>query len=219
MDITNIVETSNIAFWLKIASVIILPGFLPLTAVGYYYFKREQKRIEVKRILSKLKIDPNFGDIFNTDISALHFAKAVGFATVVSLLGMTVLFHGLEIGFAKQPSLLLGGARLDGTNSITIGSEFHIYQQRALLFVGMAFLGAYLWGMQSIFRRYSMNDLMPGTYYNLTVRMILASTISLLIYHAFDVLGVMQMFNNDAVKGEGGKNSVDRMTASIMPAK
>ena len=54
MDITNV------AFWLKIVSVIMLAGFLPHTAVGYYYFRREQKKIEVERILSILRNGRNF---------------------------------------------------------------------------------------------------------------------------------------------------------------
>ena len=32
------------------------------------------------------------------------------------------------------------------------------YQLHALLFFGVAFLGAYLWGLQEIIRRYFAND-------------------------------------------------------------
>ena len=39
----------------------------------------------------------------------------------------------------------------------------------------MAFLGAYLSGLQHIYRRYSANDLSPTLYYGLAMRIILAN--------------------------------------------
>ena len=44
-------DTTSVAFWLKITAVIVLAEVLPLTAIGYYYFSREQKKIEVRCIL------------------------------------------------------------------------------------------------------------------------------------------------------------------------
>ncbi len=49
----------------------------------------------------------------------------------------------------------------------------------------MAFLGAYLWGLQYLVRRYFMNDLIPGLYYLIGLRMFLAVTLALLISNAF----------------------------------
>ncbi len=62
------------------------------------------------------------------------------------------------------------------------------YRRGALLVYGMAFLGAYLWGLRTIFRRYAMNDLVPSTFYGLALRMIFASMVALLTYHAMDPL-------------------------------
>jgi hypothetical protein len=52
----------------------------------------------------------------------------------------------------------------------------------------MAFLGAYLWGLQYIFRRYSLSDLTPSVYYDLSMRMIFAAITALVIYNALEAL-------------------------------
>jgi hypothetical protein len=53
----------------------------------------------------------------------------------------------------------------------------------------MAFFGAYLWGLQYLFRRYSLNDLLPSVYYGMSVRMILAAVVAVVIYNAGKALG------------------------------
>ena len=63
-------------------------------------------------------------------------------------------------------------------------------QRNSLMFFGIAFLGAYLWGLQQIIIRYFRNDLVPGVYYNLGVRMIFAAIIALLIYQMIHAFGL-----------------------------
>src|SRR3546814_10626927 len=58
------------------------------------------------------------------------------------------------------PILLLLGA----FEAATAG-EIEKYQTGTLLFFGMAFLDAYLWGLQHILHRYYTSDLLPGVYY------------------------------------------------------
>jgi hypothetical protein len=56
------------------------------------------------------------------------------------------------------------------------------------LVVGMAFLGAYLWGIQYVLRRYLLNDLRPSVYYGLTLRLILAASTAVVLYNAYAAL-------------------------------
>jgi len=56
------------------------------------------------------------------------------------------------------------------------------------LISGMAFLGAYIWGVQYILRRYSLNDLVPNVYYNFSLRMILSALIAVILYNAYEAV-------------------------------
>src|SRR3546814_2333860 len=73
------------------------------------------------------------------------------------------------------------------------------------LFFGMAFLGAYLWGLQHILHRYYTSDLLPGVYYGLGTRMIFAAIIALMVYHMLPDIA-------DPTGAEGGLGS------SFLPA-
>lgn len=52
----------------------------------------------------------------------------------------------------------------------------------------MALLGAYVWGLQHVVRRYVLNDLLPSVYYALSLRMILAAITALVLYNAYAAL-------------------------------
>jgi hypothetical protein len=70
---------------------------------------------------------------------------------------------------------------------VTLG-EVEFPQQGSRLILAMALLGAYLWGLQHVVRRYSLNDLVPSVFYGLSTRMILAAVTALVIYNAFAAL-------------------------------
>jgi len=86
------------------------------------------------------------------------------------------------------------------------------YQHGALLAYGMAFLGAYLWGLQYLGRRYAMNDLTPAAFFNLAVRMIVAAIVGLLIYHAAYLLS-----GEEALKA-AESNRKDGLGLPLLPA-
>jgi hypothetical protein len=200
---------------LKIMGIIVLAGFLPLTGLSYFFFRRLQRQIEMERIFEKLHIDAESRQGYN--VTGWHFALAVSFATAISLLGLTTLFLGYELGMAKQPTLPLSGARLLGISG-DVNADLRSYQQGALLVFGMAFLGAYLWGLQSVFGRYAMGDLTPATYYSLGIRMISAATIAVLIYHGVDALsGGLELLPKDDGQS-AGVLPTPRTTVSLLPA-
>ncbi|MFQ5937742.1 MAG: hypothetical protein ACE5LB_15165 [Acidiferrobacterales bacterium] len=197
---------------LKIGLVFVLVAFLPLSALTYYKFRLEQRKLEVKRILDKLQIRSDYREIHTHEIGARHFVLAVGFACAVSLAGLTTLFLANELKLTEIASLPLQGAYVsaDVKNNETPQALLE-YQHGALLVYGMAFLGAYLWGLHNIFRRYSMNDLIPGAYYALGMRMIFASVIALLMYHVADAL-------INGMSSHTPKEDLSQVGASILPA-
>lgn len=175
----------------KLILVFVLYFFLPLTTLTYYFSRRNRRLAEVDRIFSILQINPDYRKVYETERLG-QYLWALAYASVVSCVGLAVLFLGPEIfPNAEFPAVKL--------------SEVAFPQSGSRLVVGMAFLGAYLWGFQHIFRRYALNDLLPMVYYDLSIGMILAATIALVVYNAYAALA-------------GGGDSNGGITSNIWPA-
>lgn len=169
-------------FVFRCLTVAVLVGFLPVCAFTYYAYRIDQRKLEIKRILRILGIKSEYRNIYVQDISIMHFGVAVLFTMSIAIAGLSALLLSHELGLAQTPSLLLAGTRLTKT-ACDIDCLVN-YQEGALLAFGLGFLGAYIWGLQGIFRRYSMNDLLPIAFYHFGLRMLLASFIALLLYHS-----------------------------------
>ncbi len=168
----------------RLTFIAVLVSFLPLSAATYYNYRLGQRKLEIERILNILEIVSEYRNIHTYDIGRIHFSISVLFATAVSLLGLCALVLSAELDLANSPNLLLSGSHVALKEGSPVGNELIVYQQGALLAYGIGFMGAYLWGLQSIFRRYSMNDLLPVAFFHFGLRMIFASFAALLIYHA-----------------------------------
>ncbi len=155
----------------KVLVMIALYLFLPLTALTYYFFRKHRREAEVKRIIEILKIDQSYMEFYHDYKFGLCLFFAVFYASVISVIGLTLLFLGTEIGFAEFTQVKIGKLEFPADGS--------------MLVLCIAFLGAYLWGLQHVFRRYSLNDLTPGVYYTISIRMVLAAVIALVIYNAY----------------------------------
>lgn len=165
-------------------TLLILVGFLPVCGYTYYTYRIDQRKLEIKRILRLLKITSEYRKIHLQDIGRMHFFLAVIFTMAVTAGGLSTLLLASELGLDSGPSLFLSGMRMNDPGCGPGSACLLAYQQGALLVFGFGFLGAYIWGLQGIFRRYSVNDLLPITFYRFGLRMILSSLVALLIYHA-----------------------------------
>ena len=107
--------------------------------------------------------------------------------------GLALLFFSVDLGLAdgKFPSFGLAGVKFP-----QLGSR---------IVFAMAFLGAYLSGLQHIYRRYAANDLSPTLYYGLAMRIILAAVVAVILFNAYSALA-------GAGTSDGG------ITANIWPA-
>jgi len=162
----------------------VLVGFLPVCAYTYHTYRIGQRKLEIRRILRVLSIQSEYRDIYVQDIGRMHFFVAVLFTMSIATAGFTTLLLSSELHLADAPSLLLSGSQLTNLECAPGSACLQAYQHGALLAFGLGFLGAYIWGLQGIFRRYSMNDLMPIAFYHFGLRMLLSSFVALLIYHA-----------------------------------
>lgn len=190
--------------WLMLGAAIMLSLFLPLLAHSYYFYRQERKRIEVQRIFEKLGLpkDSAYEQMFRTARSGPYFCLATAMAWAIALIGLTILFVGAKIGIDAIPQTDIRNQKfpMDGSR----------------LVFGMAFLGAYFWGLQYVLRRYVANDLIPGVFYGLAIRMPLAATLALLIFNAFGSL--TGSGTGDSVAADGASLESAGVDARIWPA-
>jgi hypothetical protein len=158
----------------KLIGVSVLYLFLPLSALTYFLFRRDRKAAEVERVFTVLRIDPVHRQPYHGARSGAYFLCAVAYASAVSGIGLVLLFLGPEMELAEFPSVEL--------------RDMQFPQAGSRLVFGMAFLGAYLWGLQYVFRRYALTDLIPGVYYGLSLRLLMASVTALVLYNVYAAL-------------------------------
>jgi hypothetical protein len=184
------------AFKLFVAIVLYL--FLPLSALTYYVSTRQRRIIEVERVLAILSIEPSYAKAYHPD-RLLTYVWAVGYASVISCIGLVLLFYSGEIGLPEGefPWVTMAGV------------EFP--QKGSRIVVAMAFLGAYLAGLQHIYRRYSAGDLSATLYYGFSMRVIFAAVVAAVLYNAISALS-----GGSAPSAAAGPSA--GITANIWPA-
>ncbi len=188
----------------KLIIIFLLVSYLPLITYSFYQDRHKYRDKEIHLLIEKVKLEHSFAELHSQDDK--HLIIAVIFASCISFFGLSTLFFGCDIQSFREPNLMLGGihvARLMTVEPSPQATEnnqnlektvqenkqnIFLYQQQALFVFGMAFLGAYLWGLQYFIRRYFMNDLISGAFYQFSIRMIFSAVIALLIYHSIDLL-------------------------------
>jgi hypothetical protein len=178
-------------FLAKLAVVAALYLFLPLTAITYYFFRYHRRRCEIERVLSMLDIEHRYRKAFNEGKPVLYFFGTLLYAMVVSAIGLALLAFSSELGITALPTVELRGIVFP--------------QEGSWVVCGMSFLGAYLWGLQYLYRRYCQNDLLPAVFYGLSLRMILATAVALVLFNAAGAVG-------------GTGEAAGGITANIWPA-
>ena len=178
------------AFKLFAASVLYV--FVPLTAFTYHFSRRHRRELEVARMLSLLKVDPEYAKAYVAETLSAY-VWAVAYASLIAGFGLALLFFSVDIGLLDGEFPAFGLAGVD------------FPQKGSRLVFAMAFLGAYLSGLQHIYRRYSANDLSPTLYYGLAMRIMLAAIVSVILYNAYSALA-------------GDSTSSGGITANIWPA-
>lgn len=155
----------------KIIAVAVLPSALPLLAMSYCFFRRERRMVEVDRIIDALGNSDKYVGMFRRIHSGNYYATAVGWTWAITASGFIVLLFG------------------DDILSVEAAAHAEMFPKPgSSLVFGMAFLGSYIWGLEYIFRRYMLNDLLPGVFFRLSIRMLVASTVALVIFNGYEGL-------------------------------
>ena len=160
------------AVTVRVIAVVVLYLFLPVTAISYLLFQRKRRALETDRIMRILKVESREREVFEIQKTALLWA--VGYASIVTLAGLSLVFLAGVLGLREFPGTVVGNVAFPQP-----GSRF---------ICGMAFLGAYVWGLQYLFRRHALDDLTPSVYYSLGMRMILAGLVAFVLYNGYEAL-------------------------------
>jgi hypothetical protein len=200
----------------KLATLVVLTLFLPLNALTYQLFRSHRKKAKIERILALLKVREQDQKRYHDLRTGRYLMIAVTYATIVSVLGLTILLFGEQMQLdrvamgargpgagqaaatstaAKSPADTPPAAKSPADTSPAAAAPAaaspatdSFPARRSWLMFGMGFLGGYLWGIQYVFRRYADDDLAPGVYHALAIRMMLAGTLAVLLYNAYDAL-------------------------------
>jgi len=203
---------------IKISLLIVFVIIIPVSAVLNYYSRSAQRHSEVKRYLSILNIKKV--ELFELKHPVVSLSTAVAFVTLLSVCFWYLVLFGEESGITNSANYLLGGANNIGLASAIDQEKITAYQSGALLTFNMAFLGAYLWGIQNIARRYSMNDLIPAAYYNIGVRMIFSCLLALVFYHLSKMIpgfSLSMVTDSSQAQGAVSKDLSDVSAQKFMP--
>ena len=203
MDLHKTLEAlmNTNAFDIKMLTLIIIYLFLPLSALTYYAFRHRRHMAKVRRIVTVLEVEQDVADSYSEQFPGVHLLLAVVYSSFVCIVGLMALMFNDHVEGALRSAQGAGTAPTFPVDD-------------SLLMLGMAILGAYLWGMQYVYRRYMSNDLNPGVFYGLSMRMLLAGALAVIIYNAYEALAGAG--GDPATAGQGIGKSVWPALAFIL---
>lgn len=184
------------AIAIKALALFVIYLFLPLSALTYYSFRRPRHLAKVQRIIRVLEVDERDMGSYDEAYPGRHLLLAVVYSSIVCIVGLAALMFNANI---EAKFIALGADVKVGAMNFPVDDS--------LLMLGMAFLGAYLWGIQYVFRRYMSDDINPGVFYSLSMRMLLAGALAVVIFNAYEALA-----------GGGNTSSAQGIGKTIWPA-
>ena len=165
----------------KVALLVILSGFIPVTIAAFLLVRRTKKALEFGRVMQVLGITDTEGEFARDRVTEQYatsnYLLPVSFAWIVSMLGLFALLFGVDLvskHIGKQDFLLTG---------LLVGDATVLQPQRyqSMMVLSLGFCGALLWSMQNMLRRLSAGDLTPTVYLSAGIRMTLAPVLALML--------------------------------------
>jgi len=160
--------------WMEGPAILIMISFMPLTALTYLHYRLPKKQQEFDVIKDAFHAHNNepedFAIILQRSDHAADYVVPIFFVSIFSILGFSILF-------SNSATVLFNSNHWISTSQ----ELFHTPEyRRGIVAIGMAFLGAYIWSIQYIFRRMVTLDLPPGAYFSVGTRMIYSSFLAVI---------------------------------------
>lgn len=173
--------------WMEGPAVAIMMLFMPLTAVSYLHFRLPKKQDELKVIKRALHFENEdseaFSMMFSQEDSDADYLLPIFFVSFFSMLGFYILLANNGLVLFSGMDWITEAVNKDLANNHPLNLTDTASFRRGVVAIGMAFLGAYIWSIQYIFRRMMTLDLPPGAYYNIGSRMVYSSFLAVVIQH------------------------------------
>jgi hypothetical protein len=140
------------------------------------HYRLPKKQKEFQKILEALSSSDHGAEIdsFVADSEHKHsdYFLPVLFVTLFSAIGFYILISG------NAQVLFKAMVWVDA-----VSTDGEIAYRTSLVACGFAFLGAYVWSIQYVFRRMVTLDLPPGAYYSVATRVVFSSFLILIYSH------------------------------------
>ncbi|MDX8405378.1 MAG: hypothetical protein R8K50_04425 [Mariprofundus sp.] len=175
----------TVSILMALSGVIIMAAFMPLTAYSFFTSRLKRKKEEYRDMLEHLGYSDDMGPAYVPSLEDEYkpgdYFLPVVFATIITALCAAVLIFGGQLADHPEISLIINGPSIAGLalEATVINKLF------GMLIIGLAFMGSYIWSIQSLFRRLSTVDLTPAAYYAVGIRIIFSVFVGLLIYYLF----------------------------------
>lgn len=165
-------------------AVLVITLFIPALAIFLrtYVAQTKQDRLAKTERHYDLKNTEAYRRAVDTvpEVPLSHYLLSLLFLTVIIFTNAYLLIFGATM-HVNDPNFILAG----GVVAELKGASLTAYQTKTLLVITMAFLGAYVWSIQTIFRRILTLDLSPGTFQAISVRIIVATLIAVVVRHVY----------------------------------
>ena len=171
----------SLPLMLKAFVAVVMASFFP--AAGFVYLRYKLLANERNKKIFMDKVQQV--SLAIPDQAMGSYVITLLFCTLVSLLGLELIFIGKELQVAETQNLLFDGLQ----NLRPIDADARTTREGALVAAGFAIIGAYMWGILRVSHRFFVNDLTSGLFLSIAMRMILAPVVALLVYHAAGALG------------------------------
>ena len=151
----------------------IVAGFMPLTAMSFFWFMRQKKQLNFEKSLKEMGISSS-RRVQDTYSFGNYFLPVI-FSFVICLLASTFFVFTDEFAAnIKDSPLLTGGSYGSGDRE-----AIEAIINQSIVVLSFAFFGSFIWSAQNIVRRLIAYDLSPSVYYSAGVRIILACIVAL----------------------------------------
>lgn len=194
--------------WMEGPLIALLTCFMPLTAISFLHFRLPRIQDDFHETMRALNIDNKgkeaFSGLFVQNESSSDYLLPIFFISLFSMFGFymltannaLVLFNGMEwIKAAGDTGLIIDNAANAGVKGLSETPDY----RRGVVAVSMAFLGAYVWSIQYIFRRMITLDLPPGAYYSVGSRMVYSAFLAIIVEHFIFNAGNFVILQNQIV--------------------
>ena len=155
----------------RIIAVTIFSVFFPLTAISYFRYTVPKKKKEYSKALQDMGI--NSSKKVEDTHSVVRFLLPVSFAFLICFLAISYIIFADRLVEGLGDSVLLTGADFGAKNKGLI--------QQSISVLAFAFLGGFIWSATNTIRRLIAGDLAPSVYYSAGIRILLASSVALVL--------------------------------------